>query len=515
MALKPLKAVLHLSTTKANANARKLKGEIRGVDRELKGAGGSANASAGRFAAWGAAGVAASAAVVAAIMRVTEAYNNAIRLQDEMSGKAFGVQRQVAGAATQFGLSPSQTVGLLSPITQQAGAGFGDISTLSVAASSAGLVSDPTINQAGQATFGGQGSQILGTMGGFLQRIGEPGLGGPLSKLVRGGLGDQGATQANVRGVLGDILGAFRGSQSANLAQFLQGAQAGTAGLVAQGVSQQRALSIYGGLIKQTATSRQAAEMLRITGEKFFTGDDPKMVAAIDAKLGKGSFFGLKKSDPDRLFGEIIGVLTGTEGQQRAELFKQLGITAEVGGRIANIQATGGAAADVLGRIQGTTGADIEREVGLYRQSGAGQETAQASIAAAEDAGYGTGGKATETLIRRLAEAERKRSKIESPFETFVAESLFYGLDAEQEHFLRQWAKRKLGEEGFDTGAFGAFDIYEGGVRHVGGRVKTERGERALELIREAAGGMSTNQVIINNNGAGSRDTNTNTKADK
>jgi hypothetical protein len=512
MALKPLKAVLHFSTTKANANARKLRGEIRGVDRELKGAGGSANAGAGRFAAWGAAGIAASAAVVAAVSRVADAYSRAIQLQDELSGKAFGVQRQVAGAATQFGLSPSQTVGLLAPITQTAGAGFGDISTLSVAASSAGLISDPTVGTGGQAAFGGAGAQVLGTLGGFLQRIGEPGLGGPLAKLVRGGLGDTAATQGNVQGVLGNILGAFRGSQSANLGEFLQGAQAGTAGLTAQGVSQERGLSLYGGLIKQTATSRQAAEMLRITGEKFFTGDDPKMVAAIDAKLGEGSFFAMKENDPDRLFGEVLGILTGEKGQRRAELFKQLGITAEVGGRIANLQATGGAAAGVLERIRGTTGADIGREVGLYRGSGAGQETAQASVQAAEDAGFGTGKKATETLIRRLAETERKRAAVEDPLTTQFIETFSFE-DAEQEHFIRRFVMRKLQEEGYGVEAFPSFDISGEGISVRGGRVETERSTRALEIIRKAAGGISAKQVFIGN-GKHLLEDNKNQKAD-
>ena len=516
MALNPLKAVLRLDTVQANRNARRLRGEIRGVDGELRKADASSRGAAGGMGSWATAGIAAAAAVGAAIGKVVSIMNQAIEAQNRLASNAFGVQGQVAGAATQFGLSPSQTVGLLGPIGQRAGVGeqgFSGLSSLATGAASAGLIGQPTVGAGGVAQFPGQGASVLETLSTFTQRIGEPGLGGPLARLVSRGVGGQAATQANVTAALGDIQGAFLGSESSSLGAFITGAITGTAGLSAQGVSQQRLLSTFGAVVKQTATERQAGELLRITGDKFFTGDDPSVVAAIDAKFGEGSFFRMKEEDPDALFGEVLNTLLGTEGAARAELFKKLGITSEVGARLANLQATRGGVTEIRERMRQTTGDVISGQLETFRESGVSQAGAVGAGIATRQARFGEGRRGETFAARKLAEAEREGMRGEDEFGLGLLEFFNITNEREQEALLTNLLRRTIGRFQGETGTIGGarVDITPEGVEFRGGRPET----RALlrSTLQELSGGVSAQQVIINQNGPESRTQNNTSKA--
>ncbi len=513
MALKPLKAVLRLDTTRANRNARKLKGEIRGVDGELKRADASSRGAAGGMGAWSVAGIAAAGAIVAAVGRITAALNEAIRLQNELAGNAFNVQRQVAGAATQFGLSPSQTVSLLAPIAQRAAVGaqgFGGLSSTATAAASAGLIEDPVIGPGGVPQFPGQGGAILGTLQTFIERIGEPGVGGPLPRLVSRGLEGAAPTQAGVRAALGDIQGAFLGSESANLGNFIQGALIGTAGLSAQGVGQQRLLSTFAAVVRQKATPRQAGELLRITGEKFFTGADPAIVEAI----GRDRFFDLQESDPDKLFGEVFNLLLGSKGAERAELFKGLGISAEVSGRLADLAATSGGVTAIRERMAATTGGVIARQGQTFLESGGAVARAADTGIAGRQSRFGEGRRGETFAARQIAEAERRELGAENPLALEVLEIINLGTEREQEALLRGLLRRRAISEGLDPTRLGfratEVDITPEGVEFFGGAQGTRDAFRRIlgELMQGAK------QVIINNPPAG-RAGGAKSKADK
>jgi len=376
------------------------------------------------------------------------------------------------------------------------------------------LIGQPQMGAGGVPSLTEAGAGAVTTLSAYGQRIGGEGSGAEITRLTGAVLGGRPATQESVQAALGQIHGSYLGSESADLPAYLKGALSGTVGMMAQGISAQTSLGYYGAVIRMKARPQAAGEMLRLVQEKFFTAEDPAMIEEVEAVHGKGSWDRMKAENPDQLFNIVMDTLLSQTGPRRRELFDKLNIGAEVGGRLANIQAVRGEVGRIQERMRGLTGKEMGRQIGLTRTSGAGRESAQKAVELTEKAGYGTGGKATEVLARRVAEAERDRLQIDEPGQSAISD-FFLSKGAEQEYYLRRYLKRRLAAEGYDIEAFPELDITEEGVSFIGERIETERGIRAKAILNQAVGGVTAQTVIINQNGSESRPANTNSKTDR
>jgi len=351
-----LKTTLQLDTVMAKRNADQVKQKLRGVGQQGKQAGGEASqgmqGAAGATAKFGTALVAlgGSYAALSAVKRViaelTRAYEQAMAARDKYASGAGATMRTVAPAAAQFGVSERDMAQLVYGIGREAGAApqdTGAITGMITSAASAGLIGAITKGPAGQGLqIAPKDREILVALQKFAQYTGQPAMGAELAKLVRKGIPGAKTPEA-VQATLGKTMQAFRLSQVSDWGEFITGAVSGGAVLLEEGVSYETVISKYAALAKMERSGVRAGETMRMIGERFFTGDDEKVIRHIDRKFGAGTYDKLKTENPDALFAMVLQELTTPEGPARRKLYKKLDIPVEQGGRLARMK---GAAAE-------------------------------------------------------------------------------------------------------------------------------------------------------------------------
>lgn len=429
MAKNVLRAELKLDTAKANRNAKQAGKEAKKFGQNVTDSTGKgkqgmdglskATAGFGRSVVALGASYLTLAGLQQAIGKIIEAYNRALVLRRELMTGAEQFMRTVAPLASQFGISETAAARLVGQIGQRAGAAPSSgaaITGLTTSAASAGLIGDITETKGLEPVIAKRDRDILVELAKFAEFTGEPEIGAALAKLVKKGLGKQEVTEENVRRVLGQTIAAYRKSELSKWGDFFKGAVGGLSGLLAQGVSYETGLSRFASLAQMKKSGQAAGEVFRLIGERFFTADDPQMIAFIDQKHGEGTYWRLKRDDPDKLFGLIIDTLTEGEGPERAERMKQLGITAEISGRIALLKGAGGQAADIAGKMRGATAAGTGAELDKWRAGQRGVAQAGAMKAKMDALKMGVGpGKGMQSALLTVADQELKRWEQEDP----------------------------------------------------------------------------------------------------
>lgn len=433
-----LKTKLELDTVMAKRNADKMKKSLRGVGTEGKKAGdkvgkgmkAGAKSTAGfekKVVALGATYLGLSQ-LLRTVTAIVDAYNDAIALRDKFAGTAVSLQAAAAGPASQFKI-PEAIMQPYMGLIAKAGAAppkdFGAVGDLITAAASSGLI--------GQLKLGPKGEKVeaspedtakLIALTKFGQYTGAGKEGAGTTRLVRKGMGKD-LSLKNLLLVLSQLAEAYRASESSNWGEFIKGAISGTAGMMEEGISFETAISGYAGLVKMKHGPVITGEAWRMVAEKFFTADDPGIVKLIDQKYGKGAYWKLKKDDPDKMFRLIMGILTGPEGEEKAKLFKQLQIPAEMGGRLSHIRAAREETANARQMMEAATPSGMAGELKKWRGGQRATQQAGETEAMLTTARAGTGkGKGFTAALRTIAKAERQLAREESPTLSWIREAL-------------------------------------------------------------------------------------------
>ena len=358
------------------------------------------------------------AALQRTITTIVQIYNKAIEAQREFTRGAAAVNRSVAPAASQFDVSENAMRELVGKVGIAAGAGRGDIggiSNLFTSAASTGLITGPVRTKGGGLQISKQDFAIATRLAQFTQRTGAFGQEADLGKLVKKGLGRGVApTEAGVGIVLGQIGAGFRKSELSGWGEFLTGAISGTSGLLEEGVSFPTAIGGYAGLAKMTKSGLQAGETFRMLAIRFFTSDDVKMRTEVDRRYGKGTWWRLKKTDPDKLFLMVESILTGEAGPEQAKLFETLGVMPEQAGRISLVRGAGPEIAAIRAKMH--TAPSMLPELTRWRKESDRAAVQAGTMSAAMITGAGGAGKGLSEAARAIADERRKEMAIDRPY---------------------------------------------------------------------------------------------------
>ena len=467
-----LKTRLELDTVMAKRNADQVTGKLRGVGQQGAKAGKEAGGGMD-LAAKATAGfqrqiltLGASYLTLAALQRlltsIVEAYNKAYRAREQWARGAIGIYGAVAPAAAQFGVSEKAMADLVVGIGREAGAGPGDIGAISAmitSAASAGLIGAVRPGAEGRGlAIAPEDRAKLVMLSQFVQYAGAPGMAPELAKLVRKGISGAKTPEATQQ-VLGQTMAAFRASQMADWQEFITGAVAGTSTLLEQGVSYETAISRYAGLAKMERSGVRAGETLRMLGERFFTGDDPKIVRLIDRRLGSGAYWRLKKEDPDQLFGVILQELTTPTGRERARLYKRLDIPIEQGGRLARLAGAAPEIADIETRMRAVTPELAGAELGRWR-AGPRARAQAAGIAGQAERELAEAAEMPErAAMAALAKAGITELEAEHPTGWMVRRAAVLGSEtAKAEMGLQYYIEQRLRERFGQAGEAGSWE---------------------------------------------------------
>ncbi|NLF33259.1 MAG: hypothetical protein GX591_20530 [Planctomycetes bacterium] len=382
-------------------------------------------------------------AIRRAIVGISQAIEEAIRLKVQLNNLMAADNASVAGAAAQFGVSESGIRRLLADVGASAGVGredLGGLAGLAVAASSAGLIS--TIGEGpagGPATIADADRSTLTQMATFMQRTGTMPVGGDIAKLVNAIR--QANPQLGVQDALGMIETTFKASQSSDWADFMSGATRGTLRMMAMGLDPQVAMSEYGAQATYAPSGAAAGETWRTVAERFVLSNDPKVIAEVESRFGRGAWWRMSMTQRHQA---VMGTLLGQTGAAQDAILTRLDVQPEMRGRLAALQAGMGLAGDISARIAAGGSSAAADEAWLAGPRAIVQRGGQ--IAGEMQAAFGEGSPETAALVAIL-DAEATRAGVEQPALNWAMRAMSFASE-ERQVDLRRLLRRRLLDAG-------------------------------------------------------------------
>ncbi len=381
--------------------------------------------------------------LLSTIQQIIAAYSRAIELRSEFTRTRVSINQDLAGPASQFGVTEDAMRDLAGGIAMAGGGGpqhirgLGDLIT---AASSAGLVDVEGSADGSSASMPANQEAMITRLFEFVLQRGAVAEGQGLAKLTAKGLKGMPKTEGSMLLRLSQLQGAYAKSELSDWSDFLRGAIGGVSTMLEEGVSFETAISHYGGLAKVRKSGMAAGETIRMLGEQLFTADRPEIVKWI----GEDKYWRLKRENPDALFNMILQGLMAPEGQARASLFETLKIGPELGGRLAALKGSGADRSAIRGAMTtatpGSMGGLLD-QWGMEPRAQVNRGDLGAALSAASASGSGR-----MERIRTVAAQLHKQRQRTNPVSTWFSEAIrpefmedrFFLMQAVEDYYREQ-----------------------------------------------------------------------------